>query len=75
MIKAKVRFSVEYETTIEVESVEDLPDAVCDCDIPETPATRYVANSYSIVSVVANDETGVLIPVPGFTDDFEDDEE
>jgi hypothetical protein len=48
-MKYKVRFLVEYETEIEVESEEDLSDAVNDIDIPENENCFYAVNSFIVL--------------------------
>lgn len=45
-MKVKVRFSVTYETVIEVEEGEDVAETFQGMDlIPETPACTYFPNS------------------------------
>lgn len=43
-----VRFSVEYETTIEYTDESDLNDRIADIEIPENDSCVYVENSFSV---------------------------
>ena len=50
MQKYKIRYMVEYETTIECEP-GDLEDRICDIDIPENGDCRYVEDTFFAVSI------------------------
>lgn len=55
-MQVKVRFSVEFETTIEVPDDENVWDAVQDIEIPEKEGVSYKEDSYEVLSVY--DENG-----------------
>ena len=60
MQKYKIRYMVEYETTIECEP-GDLEDRICDIDIPENGDCRYVEDTFFAVSIC--DENGEEVEV------------
>lgn len=53
-MKYKVRFSVTYEVEVECE-LEDLADECIDLFIPEDEQTKYVTDTFEVVSVKDSD--------------------
>lgn len=49
-MKMKVKFTVSYETVIEIDDQEDLEDAISDIDIPEGENVKYVEDSFEVES-------------------------
>jgi len=52
-VKIKVKYQVRFETEIEVPEnpvVGVISDAVSDIDIPESETSRYIPDSFSVVS-------------------------
>ena len=47
----KVKFSVEFEATVEVPEGGNAFDAFCDIDIPERPDCKYKEGSFYILTV------------------------
>lgn len=46
MSKYKIRFTVTYETTVDVQKGEDLSDVINDIDIPENDTCTYVTDTF-----------------------------
>ncbi len=44
----KVRFTVTYEATVQVDEGECLEDAIANIDIPENATCTYVPNSFEV---------------------------
>jgi len=59
-MKYKVQFSVTYEVEVDC-AKEDLPDAICDMNIPEDDETKYVTDTIELVSIT--DEAGNEVEV------------
>ena len=55
MPQHKVKFTVDFEATIEVPEGTSVFDAACDIDIPEHPDCRYVKDSFEILIVDGED--------------------
>lgn len=49
-MKYKVRFTVSYETWIDVKK-GDLEDAITNIEIPETEETTYICDTFEVDSV------------------------
>ena len=45
----KVKFSVEYETVINVNDNDDVEDAVVNIEIPENDLCKYVKDSFEVL--------------------------
>ena len=47
----KVKFTAQFETTIELVDGQSLTDAVVDLNIPEDDETKYVEHTFEVDSV------------------------
>lgn len=70
-----VKYSVEYEATIEVQADQTIDDACADIDIPESTLSYYLPESFEVHSVM-DVETGedVCDDDEDKDEDFDDDE-
>ena len=60
MKKFKVQFSATYEVEVECER-EDLAEECCDLFIPEDDQTKYVTDTFEVVSVMDSDGNEIEI--------------
>lgn len=59
-MKYKIQFSVTYEVELECERGE-LEDECCDLFIPEDDQTKYVTDTFEIVSIMDSDGNEVQL--------------
>lgn len=58
-MKLEVRWTAEYQSYIEVDSIDDIPDALSEIDIPESDESKYVDMTYEVSGVYDKDDCPV----------------
>lgn len=54
-MKLRVTYTVDYETEIDVSSLDDIDDAICNIDVPENDESKYIGESFDVVGITDRD--------------------